>query len=292
MRLKLLFMVLIMVVTLPTSAFAQKKTKSVKKTQTIQERVDSAIIKSVWYFDNMDYIEAPNVVVMILSLLDKEFNLKADIPAYSYLLTNSDDYGQIFFKLYGRSYMNRDTLTLDKEYVLSLLADEKAFMDNIDYRTILSMYCHQYKAPVSFITALHEKAKLGEYELTHVALQIRSLEYNGYCNLTNYTDSIEKVKHYCIERMASNAQVFTKYFKSSSPDYTMETIAMLAYFKRYDLIPSQIVPMICDLQLPDGGWPMYNEAGEKVSNEHTSILSLWALCEIRANYSQLGKLKP
>jgi hypothetical protein len=290
MKLKLIFLTLALVALYHSPAFAQKNNKTVKKFQTIQERIDSAVIKSVWYFDNMDYTKAPNVVVMILSLLDREFSLKADIPAYPYLLNNSTDYGQIFFKLYNRSFMNRDTLTLDKDYILSLLSDEKTFMDNIDYRTILSMYCNQYKAPASFVPALYEKAQLGEYELTHVALQIRSLEYNGYCNLKEYTDSINNIKKYCIDRMAANAQVFTKFFNASSPDYTMETIAMLAYLKRYDLIPTEIVPKICDLQLPDGGWPMYHDADKRVSNEHTSILALWALCEIRANYTQLGKL--
>lgn len=150
---------------------------------------------------------------------------------------------------------------------------EIAKLAGIDRLTATAMYCDLYGLPQNFFPAAHRLARQGGYALTHAVLALVMVRGNKciYDKVAYRRELLGEIE--MLRAMLQNISV--------TSDLGIEAILMLQLSRKSpDMAgePSHINPLWIDhiiaAQSADGSW---------YQNDHTTVLALWLLLEMKNN---------
>lgn len=243
---------------------------------TLVPRLDTCLIKANRYFSLKDIYTKRSDVIMILCILNKRFELPLKVPSDKYFAQIHNELNQTYFRLYGISFNGKDKAA-DRDSA-AVMKEFYNHYSNLDYRTLWSMYSHLYPMPDSIIDYIHREMGKGSYDMTHAALQFCCLWQNGYRN-TKLSGYLAEAK-YQLEQTLRYRGVW-----DGDTDIRLEAMALLCYMGEYDRIRIQDLKFLLNTQEPNGGWKSADS--EEVSNEHSTILGLWSILEVREHISDI-----
>ena len=257
----------------PFSLFAQNQ-----GLDTIVDKLDKALVLSNQYFK----AKGPNLmrsdVIMIVETINKKFNLQMDIPSEKTFRSQYPDMVHKYFNLYDLPYEGR-TKSLEKDS-LHVMQDFYRQIHNMDMLTAWTMFCKSYPVPDTLGLMLERKLYLGGYELTHAALQLYELKKHD-CIRDEYLDlRIDRAKE-ALHKLFEDPKVH-----EHDIDLRLECIAILLYMGDYSHISNKEMHYVLTHQEANGGYKASKE--EEETNEHPTVLGLWALAEMRSHFTELN----
>lgn len=216
-----------------------------------------AIDKAVQYV-NVRGENLLQVAVPMLDNLQRRFGLKVNITAARQRILLATPPGRrVFFRHLGPG------LIATREQVSALRG--------IDHITAAAMYCDLYGLPADFFIKVRSLANRGGYALTHATLAMvmvraQNCAYDRKIYSTELRRQINQLRF-----LLQNTPV--------ESDLGIEAILMLHLSRRSPEMagePSHVNPQwieqILAAQSPDGSW---------YQNDHTTVLALWLLLELR-----------
>jgi hypothetical protein len=245
---------------------------------TIAAKLDSALALSNKYFK----AKGPNLmrsdVIMIVETINKKFNLQMDIPTEKTFRSMYPDMVHKYFNLYDIPYEGR-TKSAEKDSI-HVMQDFYRQIHSMDMLTAWTMFCKSYPVPDTLGLMLERKLYLGGYEMTHAALQLYELKKHD-CLRDEYLDlRIERAKD-CLHKLFDDPKVH-----EHDIDLRLECIAILLYMGDYSHINNKEMNYVLSHQERNGGFKASKEDDE--TNEHPTVLGLWALAEMRSHFTELN----
>lgn len=144
-----------------------------------------------------------------------------------------------------------------------------------DRLTLNAMYCDMLPVSDDFINKLDYYSDSGDiYMITHCALALQFLHENNCFSFDNkeYKELHTKLSNKMSEFLDSTEFVLDPY---------VESVMMLFYIGSGNYVCENYIQKIINVQLPDGGWSKYKSENYCISNDHTTVLAIWALCAYR-----------
>lgn len=214
---------------------------------------EQAITKAQQYLlDNSESI-TPQVRIF-LDFLHRKFALNEKFSGQISPINTSDPEKGVEFELLAlRRIAYKDSLITDLGPNPTLLAR--------------GANCDHIPLPSNISSVLQQEIDKGEYELTHAALSMQFMEELG-CTVEN-ADALWTQAINGMTKMVSDEKI--------QPDLRYECFAFLLYMGYQDSVKLEWINQIIPEQLLDGGWAI--EHNDIKSNDHSTLLALWALLE-------------
>ncbi len=140
--------------------------------------------------------------------------------------------------------------------------------ESISFTNIYAANCDNLPLPPNFWQIVEEEYQAGKYYLTHDALALFFMKDNG-CALPTTAD--------ILSAQITTGMVNIVKDPTTIADLRYEAIAFLQLTGHRDLIKSEWIDQIIQEQMPDGSWSAV--AGSKKSDDHSTLLALWALLQ-------------
>ncbi|MDZ4844787.1 MAG: hypothetical protein SH857_04470 [Chitinophagales bacterium] len=232
--------------------------------------VEQSLKKSADYFRSVGTDVGRTDVAMLLFILQEHFNYSLGLSSVTEYKKQNLELQTSYFKLYNTYFDGRNALLFDDNTVNEYLQGNLYTLDGL---TLWSMFCNKFPLPDNYLKILHENAEMGDYEMTHAALQLGNILNTQCVKPGEATEALrEKLVKGLVNEMNSNIE-----FKSSD-DLKYQCMAMLYYLGKGNMIKDEQIQLLLKNQLSNGGWaPNAKEGGE--ANVHTSVLALWVLLE-------------
>lgn len=235
--------------------------------QDVHDRVKSSIIASERYFETQGTSTQGRDVIMVLSIMKEKKGVLKKFPRPSDFIASDPELEWSYFQV-GRDYfMGKSRIEIPDSLVLRFLHGDYPSMDVL---TVYSFYCHQYPLPKDYLRMLYAKAAMGEYDLTHAALQLHGCSDKG-CLIEN--DSVMELKNLLCAGINELSRL--PFRTSYATDLYAESLVMKGMLNNCGRISEQEIVRLISVQNTDGGWP--SGVGGEPSRHHASMLGLWAL---------------
>jgi hypothetical protein len=235
--------------------------------QELSDRIRTSVQGAESYFMNEGLHTSGRDVIMILDVLKNKNEILDGFPAIEEFIANDPELRWSYFQVGGQYFQGKSRITIPDSLVLNWLSRDYPSMDVL---TVYSFYCVQYGLPKDYLSMLYRKTVLGDYDLTHAALQLAACEQNGCISAT---DSVNQLRNLICEGLE---QIIEMPFETEQAiDIYAETLVMKSMLKGCKAISSSEISRLLQVQNADGGWPS-GRPGED-SRHHASMLGLWAL---------------
>ena len=143
-----------------------------------------------------------------------------------------------------------------------------SFLDKI---TLAALYCDLFPVPDNYLRKLNSYADTSDiYLITHCSLALQFLHENKCFSSEN---SEYKELH---TRLIKKTTVFLDSTETVNDPY-VESVMMLSYVGVRGNIRESYIQKILKAQLPDGGWSRNKIKNYIKSDDHTTVLAVWAL---------------
>jgi hypothetical protein len=217
--------------------------------------INASIEKSKQYLHNRNQ-ELFKDAYVIIDYLNRKYDLQFQYDSVEvFNKYNHPDAGHIAY--YYRLINPAKTISASK---ISAIDNER------DKYLIEALYCDLFPTQNNTLETIRLEIEEGRYALTHAFLAIQWLKEKKCID-------IEKIKE--LELLAIEKIYFLAKQENYETDLGIEAVALLLYSGNKKYVSKDIINKIISVQKADGGWA-YNPDKEK-SNDHTTILALWAL---------------
>lgn len=249
-----------------TQESASKNTKKEIKNE-FEITIIEAIDKCKDYLDKnlIDFYD--DQAVMSAYLVAKQFNVDLDFPDVKTFKNLKKNVKENYFRLYGRSYGYSSDLVVEADIVQEhqLLEIMDQFKSERSMRNLLFLLCRKIETPSfaidSFKSMLTTDSKLYAEWLFHLHNIKETSCFAEQIDLDNESNkAIEKT----IEQINTN-----------NLDY--ESLAMLAYYDRHDILSKETIENVIANQLDNGGWS--NDVNSRKPSESSTVYAFWLLLD-------------
>ncbi len=230
-----------------------------------------ALEKSMHYFEMKGLSLQRTDVVMIQSILSRRFQLQMNTPSDSAFVAKDNKFAHCYFKMYDIAY--RNCQKIEEADSITVLQTFRAQLSKLDMRTAWSMYADRYPISDSFVDLL-EEGSIDPYAITHKAFQTQVLLSNARLSSSQYhrLNTLKLNLIPALEKVVVDSSL-TKY----ENDIRIEAMVMLAFLNEKSRIKEESINYLLHSQAENGGWKA--SITDTQTNEHTSVLALWFLCE-------------
>lgn len=145
----------------------------------------------------------------------------------------------------------------------------------IDRITASALHCDRIPLPDDWVDILRRASVAGGYALTHSVLATEWTVENG-CRTRKDVEGLHATQIAWLLTFVQKRHDLADNLDAAT-DMWIEAIAMLYYVGAGDMIPSEWLEEIVQIQNDDGGWS--RSPHEDRSDPHASALALWVLLE-------------
>lgn len=139
--------------------------------------------------------------------------------------------------------------------------------NTLDTVTGAALYCKTNGLPSTFLADVERLISKNDYDPPHALLALQWAIEQGCIDAR--TTEVEAIRARVLDNVAQLAHQVPQ-------DQSIEAVALLSYAGAGQRVQSEWLQTIAAAQKDDGGW---GEHGKAPSNDHTTMLALWALLE-------------
>ncbi|HXH19537.1 MAG TPA: hypothetical protein VNJ07_10690 [Chitinophagales bacterium] len=210
-------------------------------------------------------------IIMLLFLLEEHFAYPLKLPPIEKFIEKYPELkDSAYFRLYDSYFQGRSEPLFPDSIVWKFL---KSNMYSINGLTAWSIFCRKFPPPDTIVNILDKNADLGEYEMTHAALQLANLMQQECLKPNEKTEKLKKKLVMLLEKQI-NSDAELEY----SDDLKYESMAMLYYLGEGNKVTEKHIRYIIENQQNNGTW----SGSSKLNSQphiHTSAIALWILLE-------------
>lgn len=247
---------------------SNQKTALTSQASINKKNAQAAIARGEKYLLNT-FAQITPIQRLVLDFLHRKFNIDPKFSATTTPITQSENEQGTFIEFQAwRRIAYPDSL-------LSTLPKTDA--GSISNVTVQAANCDHIPLPSNFDETLQQNAAKGTYYLTHTALSLKFMEENG-CEISNKSQQLKETVATDMVELINDPKTVA--------DLRYEAIALLMYMGHRNLVKDVWIEQILTEQQNDGGWRQDLTVTSE-SNDHSSVLALWALLE----FTQPGATK-
>lgn len=271
------------------------QTMQAQSCDSLLKRIDIAIKRAENNLDSIiRYEEIPKSpeIFVVYSVVNRYYNSKYIKQKDTTLIRKFRDFQRVTWCFRGVCFNNNRAFNLGKSQILEKIQNND--LRNSVERETICVLCDKYNLDSTFIiklldyedtTNLVENANAHNYGLLHRALQLTNLQ-NNKC-ITN--EIFNRYSYPLIDTIHNTFIINNESdgFKINAFDLFSEAVLMISVLDKNINLSDDYYRRILDMQLPDGGWSMVENS--KISNNHTTMVSLWALLEYKKKLKSFSK---
>lgn len=201
-----------------------------------------------------------NDLAVILDHLDRRFHLGWPAPILARARWQAAGPGSVQMHLFARAY-DADTATA--------LPPGEMTLQPTDQLTSTALHCDRWPLPDDYTSRVERfAARHGLSDKTHALIASIWAHEHGCLDDVEYARLRDLIVPQLVQAIEQRPGV---------DDAFVESVALLGFVGRGDLVDPAWVAAIRDAQQSDGGWK--EEAGAPTSSSHTTFLALWVLLQ-------------